>query len=331
MYNGDVAVTAHPASTNGFDSHSSSSDEESDDERGGLRHDEWRVLRFNSTTRQSVTRVRVYPNDSVKATQSQRPWLDPNQVAIAYPECLAQEYLKSMVSVVASLVGILGLFSSQQPVRVLCIGLGGGSLPMFLLHHFPMMTVDAIEIDPVVIQACDFMGLRFKDYPRLRVFEQDALLYLQQCVLSATIDNHSTYDIVCIDAFDGQDNVPDFLFSNEFSDLLASILDQERGAIIMNSHGIDVKNPVRRFANALRDSSSSCRSREHHLCFVVSTQKQRNTTLAIVHGFDPNSLPISKEGIADQLRIAASYVAAEVGYPFAAGSRAARNLRILSK
>jgi len=37
--------------------------------------------------------------------------------------------------------------------RVLCIGLGGGSLPLFLSHHFPGMDVEVVEIDSVVIEA----------------------------------------------------------------------------------------------------------------------------------------------------------------------------------
>lgn len=50
--------------------------------------------------------------------------------------------------------------------RVLCIGLGGGSLSNFLSHHFPGLHVDAVELDPLVITAAsDLMGL-----PRHRCF-----------------------------------------------------------------------------------------------------------------------------------------------------------------
>ena len=43
--------------------------------------------------------------------------------------------------------------------RVLCIGVGGGSLPNFLSHHFPGMHVDAVELDPLVVRAAsDYMG-----------------------------------------------------------------------------------------------------------------------------------------------------------------------------
>lgn len=42
--------------------------------------------------------------------------------------------------------------SSKQP-SALCIGIGGGSLPLFLSHHFPGMRVEAIDLDPAVLAA----------------------------------------------------------------------------------------------------------------------------------------------------------------------------------
>ena len=42
--------------------------------------------------------------------------------------------------------------ASQRP-RTLFIGLGGGTLPLALRHHFPGMDIDAIELDPVVVEA----------------------------------------------------------------------------------------------------------------------------------------------------------------------------------
>lgn len=41
---------------------------------------------------------------------------------------------------------------SQQP-SALCIGIGGGSLPLFLSHHFPGMRVEAVDLDPAVLAA----------------------------------------------------------------------------------------------------------------------------------------------------------------------------------
>lgn len=43
--------------------------------------------------------------------------------------------------------------SPKKLCRVLCIGLGGGTLPLFLAHHFPGMDIHVVELDPVVIAA----------------------------------------------------------------------------------------------------------------------------------------------------------------------------------
>ena len=54
--------------------------------------------------------------------------------------------------------------------RVLCIGLGGGSLPNFLSHHFPGLTVDAVELDSLVVTAAtNYMGFpNHRCIPRLQ-------------------------------------------------------------------------------------------------------------------------------------------------------------------
>ena len=52
--------------------------------------------------------------------------------------------------------------------RALCIGLGGGSLPNFLSHHFPGLVVDAVELDPTVVTAAtQCMGLPYSRYDTL--------------------------------------------------------------------------------------------------------------------------------------------------------------------
>ena len=53
----------------------------------------------------------------------------------------------------------------------LCIGTGGGSLPLFLAHHFPGLLVQAVDLDPVVLAAAtEAMG-----FPRDRWTAEKAL------------------------------------------------------------------------------------------------------------------------------------------------------------
>src|SRR5438445_7248364 len=48
-------------------------------------------------------------------------------------------------------VALAGLALCEEPRRMLVVGLGGGSLPMFLRAHYPAATIDVAEIDPDVV------------------------------------------------------------------------------------------------------------------------------------------------------------------------------------
>ncbi|CAI5462911.1 unnamed protein product [Closterium sp. Yama58-4] len=143
------------------------------EEEGGavrvLRH-EWRVLRFNESTRQSVARVATVAVD-VTVTGEKRDVITGGKgegerrgviLQRQQPDCLAFEYLKSMAAVALTSCHLhhphlsvppAASPTASPPLRVLCLGLGGGSLPLFLAHELPSAHIDAVEIDPAVIAA----------------------------------------------------------------------------------------------------------------------------------------------------------------------------------
>lgn len=149
--NGLVTVTAHPASSSGLEDWP----EVSRLLRGRqvAATCEWHVLRFDHETRQSVAKVIVVEEPGC-----------PGPYMMQIPHCLAFEYLKSMVSVGLSSISCAGLnldlvSKGQSEMRCLCIGLGGGSLPLFLAHKLKGCLVDVVEIDSTVISAAtEFMG-----------------------------------------------------------------------------------------------------------------------------------------------------------------------------
>ncbi|GJP50320.1 hypothetical protein CLOM_g9451 [Closterium sp. NIES-68] len=166
--NGTVTVTSHPASDEGAEEWG---------EGGGvrtLRH-EWRVLRFNDATRQSVARVSTVAVDVTvdgeRGVTTGRggeggaagKWGGEGErrrvvLQRQQPNCLAFEYLKSMAAAALTSCHLHQphlLASSEAPPRlhVLCLGLGGGSLPLFLANTLPSALIDAVEIDPAVITA----------------------------------------------------------------------------------------------------------------------------------------------------------------------------------
>jgi spermidine synthase len=53
--------------------------------------------------------------------------------------------------------------------RLLIVGLGGGTLPLFFHSQFPALTIDVVEIDPIVVEvAKSYCG--FHEDERMRVY-----------------------------------------------------------------------------------------------------------------------------------------------------------------
>jgi len=75
---------------------------------------------------------------------------------------------------------------------VLMAGLGGGSTQRAYQHYFTNVTVDTVEIDPVVVQvAKDYF--RVTESPILRIHTNDARQFLRRAT--------NTYDVILMDAY----------------------------------------------------------------------------------------------------------------------------------
>ena len=103
-----------------------------------------------------------------------------------HPVVLVLEYTRDMMA---------GLLFQPAPRDVLLVGLGGGSLAKFLLHHYAGCRIDAIEPrgDVVRIARAHF---HLPEDPRLRVHLCDAHTFLRSTPAAPS------YDLVLIDAYD---------------------------------------------------------------------------------------------------------------------------------
>ncbi|MFB6132241.1 MAG: spermidine synthase [Halanaeroarchaeum sp.] len=107
--------------------------------------------------------------------------------------------------------------------RVLFIGGGGFTAPQRFVEEYPNVTVDVVEIDPVVIRtAKQYFGL--EESPRLRVHQGDGRQFLDE--------TNRTYDLVVLDAY-RSDQVPFHLTTVEFMNLVADHLDED-GMLVAN-------------------------------------------------------------------------------------------------
>jgi len=107
--------------------------------------------------------------------------------------------------------------------RVLFVGGGGFTAPQRFAAEYPNVTVDVVELDPVVIRtAKSYFGLQESD--RLRVHQGDGRAFLRH--------TDATYDLVVLDAYRA-DKVPFHLTTVEFMDLARQHLDDD-GMLVAN-------------------------------------------------------------------------------------------------
>lgn len=78
------------------------------------------------------------------------------------------------------------------PRSVLFLGVGGGTGPKRFVHDYPSVDVDAVDVDPMVLDvARRYFGLH--DGPRLRVHAEDGRSFVRR--------TERRYDVIVVDAF----------------------------------------------------------------------------------------------------------------------------------
>ena len=133
-------------------------------------------------------------------------------------------------------VALAGLALCEEPRRILVVGLGGGTLPMFLRAHYPAATIDVAEIDPEVVDvAKKFFG--FVEDEHMRAHVGDGREFIEKAP-------PGDYDIIFLDAF-GAREVPRHLTTREFLRITRRAL---------RSNGVVVSNVWRPASNPLYGS-----------------------------------------------------------------------------
>jgi spermidine synthase len=118
---------------------------------------------------------------------------------------------------------------------MMIVGVGGGTMPMFLRKYYPDVVIDAVDIDPDVVHvAKEYFGLREDE--RLKAHVGDGRAFVE--------NTREPYDIIFLDAF-GSRNVPPHLTTVEFMRAVRKAV-KPTGVVVWNIWG--------RPANPLYDS-----------------------------------------------------------------------------
>ncbi|NVJ21374.1 fused MFS/spermidine synthase [Myxococcus sp. AM011] len=133
-----------------------------------------------------------------------------------FPLRLELEYTQGMIGGVAFVA---------NPQRILMIGVGGGSLPMFLRAALPQTHIDAVDSDAEVLQvARRYFG-----------FREDALLHAHVADGRRFIETPGpAYDVILLDAY-GPRGMPKSLATWEFLQAARARLAPE-GVVVSNVH-----------------------------------------------------------------------------------------------
>jgi len=129
-------------------------------------------------------------------------------------------------------VVLAGLALVDAPRRILVVGLGGASLPVFLRKHYPDAMIDVVEIDPAVVAAAK-LHFAFKEDDRMRAHVADGRAFIEK-------GGQAPYDVIILDAY-GSDATPAHLTTLEF--LRAVRKRSTPNGVVISSFWARGKNP----------------------------------------------------------------------------------------
>ena len=222
--------------------------------------------------------------DGTRALRFGRNGVRQSLVKLGEPDYLGLPYTR---------VALTGLGLSEDVRRVLVVGLGGGTLPAFLRHHYPDAEIDAVDIDPeVAFAAKEYLG--FKEDARMRIHIADGRKYIE--------DVRQPYDAIFLDAF-GSDAVPSHLTTQEF-------LQAVRRAVAPG--GVVIGNIWDRAYNRLYDSMVRTYRQVFDELFVLAVGDSGNRIVLAL----PRGLPAGREELARRVR--ASQAGKRFGYDMGA-------------
>jgi spermidine synthase len=135
-------------------------------------------------------------------------------VKVGDPDHIELPYARAM---------LVSLAVVRDPARVLVVGLGGGTLPSFLRRHYPEATIDAVDIDPDVIEVAK-SHFGFREDARMRAHVRDGRQFIEEVV--------EPYDLIFLDAF-SSDSIPRQLTTRQFLEAVRRAL-TTRGVVVAN-------------------------------------------------------------------------------------------------
>lgn len=159
-----------------------------------------------------------------------------------------------------------GFAHRPEPKKILCIGLGGGTVPMAIHHYFPKVPIDNIELDPEVVSvAKKYFG--FREDSLMKVYVRDGRVQTRRF-----LRDKKKYDIIFVDTFRGG-YIPYHLTTKEFMEILKGLLNPD-GVVVSNLRpGFESYHYHRRTFDAVFNNQYSYGSGGNVIVVVDTRQK----------------------------------------------------------
>ena len=184
-----------------------------------------------------------------------------NALALAYTRCM-----------------MTSLLFCPSPRRALVLGIGGGSLPKFLLHQFPQSQVDAVDKRQKVVEvAQEYFAL--PNSPHLHIHVGDGFNYMSSC--------KDPYDLLLVDLHDSEGMAPIVFHPSFFSTCYQCLT--ATGVFVINlwcGRRQDQLDQIRKRLDAAFD--------EQILCLPVAN-KSNYVVLGFKDRLVPEALPVLRK------------------------------------
>ncbi|VDN07376.1 unnamed protein product [Thelazia callipaeda] len=224
--------------------------------------------------REPETAVRLIPAAGIKSKESDSRFWKVNHTHIN------TQYVAVMLTVPFGVATLALSDYMNHAADVLIVGLGGGSMNMFLASHFPKMAITVVELDPIVIDiAYQWFGLEEKE--NVKIITSDGVEFIR-----GAADKSSLFDIVMIDACgkEGEITCPAIAFTQSyFIENLKKILKPTGVAVLNVLPTDDVTEPVKKLVRKYNEQFPTCS--------VVRLFREMNTVLScqILELSDPHT------------------------------------------
>ena len=123
----------------------------------------------------------------------------------------------------------------DNPKEILCIGLGGGTMPKFFYRLFAKAKLTVLELNPKVIQIAKHF-FKLPSSKRFNILQGDGIQYIKE------IDKK--YDLLISDAFEDY-GLPEEFCTISYFESCRNVL-SEKGVFMINLWGSDPKTPMYR-------------------------------------------------------------------------------------